>query len=42
MRRAEAISTLRRFLPELHKEFGVRRLALFGSAARDEAGDTPT
>ncbi len=39
MRRAEAISTLRRFLPELRSEFGVRRLALFGSTARDEARD---
>jgi predicted nucleotidyltransferase len=39
MRRAEAISTLRRFLPELRSEFRVRRLALFGSTARDEARD---
>jgi predicted nucleotidyltransferase len=39
MRRAEAISTLRRFLPELRSEYRVRRLALFGSTARDEAGD---
>lgn len=37
MRRAEAISTLQRFLPELRSEFRVRRLALFGSTARDEA-----
>jgi hypothetical protein len=39
MRREEAISTLRRFLPELRSEFRVRRLALFGSTARDEARD---
>jgi hypothetical protein len=37
MRRAEAISTLRSFLPELRTAFCVRRLALFGSTARDEA-----
>jgi predicted nucleotidyltransferase len=39
MRRAEAIATLRRFLPELRAQFRVRRLALFGSTARDEARD---
>jgi predicted nucleotidyltransferase len=39
MRRAVAISTLRGFLPELRSEFRVRRLALFGSTARDEARD---
>jgi hypothetical protein len=39
MRREEAISTLRRLLPELRSEFRVRRLALFGSTARDEARD---
>jgi predicted nucleotidyltransferase len=39
MRRAEAISTLRKFLPELRSEFRVHRLALFGSTARDEARD---
>jgi predicted nucleotidyltransferase len=37
--RAEAISTLRTFLPEIRKEFRVRRLALFGSMARDEASE---
>ncbi len=37
VRRAEAISTLRGFLPELRSQFHVRRLALFGSIARDEA-----
>jgi len=37
MRREEAISTLRRYLPALRRDFGVRRLSLFGSTARDEA-----
>jgi hypothetical protein len=37
MRRNEAISVLRGYLPELRREFGVRRLSLFGSTARDEA-----
>jgi uncharacterized protein len=39
MRRAEAISTLQKFLPTIRSEFRVRRLALFGSTARDEAKD---
>ena len=41
MRRDDAISTLRGFLPELRGEltYRVRRLALFGSTARDEARD---
>jgi len=39
VRRAEAISTLRGLLPELRAQFRVRRLALFGSIARDEGGD---
>jgi predicted nucleotidyltransferase len=39
MRREEAISTLRSYLPAIRREFGVRRLALFGSTARDEARD---
>ena len=39
MRREEAISTLRSFLPALQRDFGVRRIALFGSTARDEARD---
>jgi uncharacterized protein len=38
MRREEAISTLRNYLPALQRDFGVRRLCLFGSTARDEAG----
>lgn len=37
MRRQEAISTLRGYLPALRRDFGVRRIALFGSTARDEA-----
>ena len=37
VRREEAITTLRGFLPALRRDFGVRRIALFGSTARDEA-----
>jgi predicted nucleotidyltransferase len=37
MRREEAISTLRSFLPALKRDFGVRRICLFGSTVRDEA-----
>jgi uncharacterized protein len=37
MRREEAISALRAYLPEIRREFGVRRIALFGSTARGEA-----
>jgi hypothetical protein len=37
MRREEAVSTLRRHLPALQRDFGVRRISLFGSTARDEA-----
>lgn len=37
MRREEAISTLRGYLPTLRRDFGVRRISLFGSTARDEA-----
>jgi predicted nucleotidyltransferase len=39
MRRDQALSTLRGYLPTLQREFGVRRVALFGSTARDEARD---
>lgn len=39
MRRDQAITTLRGFLPKLRRDFGVRRVALFGSTARDEARD---
>ena len=37
MRRDEAISALRSYLPDLRRDFSVRRIALFGSTARDEA-----
>jgi predicted nucleotidyltransferase len=36
MDRALVIDTLRRHAPELRQRFGVCRLSLFGSAARDE------
>lgn len=39
MRRDEAISTLRSHLPTMRRDYCVRRLALFGSTARDEAQD---
>ncbi|MGB8932025.1 MAG: nucleotidyltransferase family protein [Anaeromyxobacteraceae bacterium] len=39
MRRDLAISTLRGYMPTLRHDFGVRRVALFGSTARDEARD---
>ena len=37
MTRERAIEALRGCLPTLRREFGVRRIALFGSTARDEA-----
>ena len=37
MRRDEALTNLRNSLPVLRRDFGVRRIALFGSTARDEA-----
>jgi hypothetical protein len=37
MRREEAITALRGYLPALQRDFGVGRIALFGSTARDEA-----
>jgi predicted nucleotidyltransferase len=37
MRREEAILTLRGYLPNLQRDFGVRRISIFGSTARDEA-----
>jgi hypothetical protein len=40
VRRNDAVSLIRRHLPELRRRFGVRELAVFGSVARDEA--TPT
>ncbi len=39
MKRAHAIEALRSCLPVLRRDFGVRRIALFGSTARDEARD---
>jgi hypothetical protein len=39
MRRHDAIVALRGYLPELKRNFGVRRVALFGSTARDEGRD---
>jgi len=39
MKRDEAIANLRRLLPTMRRDFGVRRIALFGSTARDEARD---
>jgi uncharacterized protein len=38
MSRQEVLSTLRAQQATLHARFGVTRLALFGSVARDEAG----
>ena len=37
MGRDEAIAALRRFMPTLRRDFGVRRIALFGSTARGDA-----
>ena len=37
MHREEAIAALRGYLPVLRRDFGVRRIALFGSTARGEA-----
>ena len=39
MTRDEALHILTRLKPELVKRFGVTRLALFGSTARNEAGN---
>jgi uncharacterized protein len=36
MKRHDAIATLRGYLPEIKRNFGVRRISLFGSTARDE------
>jgi predicted nucleotidyltransferase len=36
MKRSEAIVMLRGYLPEIKRNFGVRRISLFGSTARDE------
>jgi uncharacterized protein len=38
MNRAQTLKLLQEHKPQLETRFGVTRLALFGSAARDEAG----
>ena len=38
MKRDEALSLLKKQMPELKQEFGVINLALFGSTSRDTAG----
>ena len=37
MRREDAVTMLRTLLPTVRRDFGIRRLAVFGSTARDEA-----
>jgi uncharacterized protein len=39
MTRDETLSILRNHSDEIRTRFGVKRLAVFGSTARDEAGD---
>lgn len=39
MTRQQVLDTLRTLNPDLIERFGVTRLALFGSSARDEAGE---
>ena len=39
MSRQEVLNILKSHLPELRRRFGVERLSLFGSVARDEAGE---
>ena len=39
MNRKQALTILSRLKPELEKNFGVTRLALFGSSVRNEAHD---
>jgi predicted nucleotidyltransferase len=39
MKRKDAIDILSAHRQQLHQDFGVRSLALFGSVARDEAGE---
>ena len=39
MKRNNALSILRQIKPALMQQFGVTQLALFGSTARDDAGD---
>ncbi|MGM0982221.1 MAG: nucleotidyltransferase family protein [Pseudomonadota bacterium] len=38
--RLEIMHLLQRHLPEMVREYGIDDLALFGSVARDEAGET--
>ncbi|MBF0624726.1 MAG: nucleotidyltransferase family protein [Magnetococcales bacterium] len=40
MKRADVMQQLARSKEHLHREFGVTRLALFGSTARDDAGES--
>lgn len=39
-KRSDTMRLLQRHLPDMVREFGVHDLALFGSMARDEAGET--
>lgn len=39
MTRDEVLAKLRAIKPDLEKEYGIKRLRLFGSHARNEAGD---
>lgn len=39
MKRSDTMELLHQYLPEMMREFGVTDLALFGSLARDEAGE---
>jgi predicted nucleotidyltransferase len=39
MTREDAIATLHELMPQVRRDFGVRRMALFGSTARGEAQD---
>ena len=40
MKKKRALEVLSRLKPQLQADFGVTRLAFFGSTARDTAGDT--
>ena len=40
MSRTDAIDRLKQNAAEIRRRFGVRELSVFGSVARDEAGDT--
>ncbi|WP_181421926.1 nucleotidyltransferase family protein [Halomonas sp. LBP4] len=39
MNKSQTLSLLQQYLPAMVQQFGVRDLALFGSMARDEAGE---